>query len=74
MTDSVLTQEMMSDMNITLAADDYIAKPFNLQEAVIRFNKLMGLGPVEMEQNTIEGRDPHVGRSKCQYDNCNNDL
>jgi AraC-like DNA-binding protein/DNA-binding response OmpR family regulator len=60
MTDSVLTQKMMSDMNITLAADDYIAKPFNLQEAVIRFNKLMGLGPVEMEQDTIEGRETRM--------------
>ena len=60
MTDSVLTQEMMSDMNITLAADDYLAKPFNVQEAVMRFNKLMGLGPVEMEQNTIEGRETRM--------------
>ena len=60
MTDSVLTQEMMSDMNITLAADDYIAKPFNVQEAVMRFNKLMGLGPIEMEQNTIEGRETRM--------------
>ena len=60
MTDTVLTQEMMSEMNITLAADDYIAKPFNVQEAVMRFNKLMGLGPVEMEQNTIEGRETRM--------------
>jgi len=60
MTDTVLTQEMMADMNITLAADDYIAKPFNVQEAVMRFNKLMGLGPVEMEQNTIEGRETRM--------------
>ena len=60
MTDTVLTQEMMSDMNITLAADDYLAKPFNVQEAVMRFNKLMGLGPVEMEQNTIEGRETRM--------------
>lgn len=60
MTDTVLTQEMMNDMNITLAADDYLAKPFNVQEAVMRFNKLMGLGPVEMEQNTIEGRETRM--------------
>ena len=60
MTDSVLTPEMMSDMNITLAADDYLAKPFNVQEAVMRFNKLMGLGPIEMEQNTIEGRETRM--------------
>ena len=60
MTDSVLTPEMMTDKNITLAADDYLAKPFNIQEAVMRFNKLMGLGPVEMEQNTIEGRETRM--------------
>lgn len=60
MTDSVLTPEMMKEMNITLAADDYLAKPFNVQEAVMRFNKLMGLGPVEMEQNTIEGRETRM--------------
>ena len=57
MTDSVLTPEMMSDLHITMAADDYLAKPFNVQEAVMRFNKLMGLGPIEVEQNTIEGRE-----------------
>ena len=60
MTDSVLTPEMMKDMNITLAADDYLAKPFNVQEAVMRFNKLMGLGPVEMEQDAIEGRETRM--------------
>ena len=57
LTDSVLTQQDMIDQNITLAADDYLAKPFNIQEAVMRFNKLMGLGPIEMESNTIEGRE-----------------
>ena len=60
MTDTVLTPEMMTDMNITLAADDYLAKPFKVQEAVMRFNKLMGLGPIEMEQNTIEGRETRM--------------
>jgi AraC-like DNA-binding protein/DNA-binding response OmpR family regulator len=55
LTDGVLSQQDMTDQNITLAADDYLAKPFNIQEAVMRFNKLMGLGPIEMESNTIEG-------------------
>ena len=50
----------MNDQNITLAADDYLAKPFNVQEAVMRFNKLMGLGPIEMETNTIEGRETRM--------------
>ena len=57
LTDSVLSQQDMTDQNITLAADDYLAKPFNIQEAVIRFNKLMGLGPIEMESNAIEGEE-----------------
>ena len=60
MTDSVLTPEMMTDLNITMAADDYLAKPFNVQEAVMRFNKLMGLGPVDVEQNVIEGHETRM--------------
>jgi AraC-like DNA-binding protein/DNA-binding response OmpR family regulator len=55
LTDSVLTQQDMADLNITLAADDYLAKPFNMKEAVMRFNKLMGLGPIDIDTNTIEG-------------------
>jgi AraC-like DNA-binding protein len=46
----------MNDLNITLAADDYLAKPFNVQEAVMRFNKVMGLAPIEINQNVIEGK------------------
>ena len=57
LTDGVLSQQDMTDQNITLAADDYLAKPFNIQEAVSRFNKLMGLGPIEMESNAIEGEE-----------------
>ena len=57
LTDGVLSQQDMVDQNITLAADDYLAKPFNIQEAVIRFNKLMGLAPIEMESNAIEGEE-----------------
>ena len=60
LTDGVLTQQDMIDQNITLAADDYLAKPFNVQEAVMRFNKLMGLGPIEMDSNTIEGRETRM--------------
>lgn len=60
MTDSVLTDEMMRDMNITLAADDYLAKPFNVQETVMRFNQLLGLGPVDIKQNVIEGRETRM--------------
>jgi AraC-like DNA-binding protein len=64
MTDSVLTQQDMIDQNITLAADDYLAKPFNIQEAVMRFNKLMGLGPIEMNQDVIEGSETRMIESR----------
>ncbi len=55
LTDGVLSQQDMVDKNITLAADDYLAKPFNIQEAVLRFNSLMGLGPIDIDDNRIEG-------------------
>ena len=60
MTDSVLTPQDMTDQGITLAADDYLAKPFNVQEAVMRFNKLMGLGPIDMHTNVIEGSETRM--------------
>ena len=60
MTDNVLTQQDMDEQNITLAADDYLAKPFNVQEAVMRFNKVMGLAPVEINQNVIEGKETRM--------------
>ena len=60
MTDTVLTPETMSEQNITLAADDYLAKPFNIQEAVMRFNKVMGLAPIEINQNVIEGKETRM--------------
>ena len=60
MTDAVLTQQDMTDLNITLAADDYLAKPFNVQEAVMRFNKVMGLAPIEINQNVIEGKETRM--------------
>ncbi len=60
MTDTVLSHQDMTEMNITLAADDYLAKPFNVQEAVMRFNKLMGLGPIDIDQNVIEGRETRM--------------
>ena len=60
LTDGVLTQQDMVDFNITLAADDYLAKPFNVQEAVMRFNKLMGLGPIDIDQNVIEGSETRM--------------
>ena len=60
LTDGVLTQEAMEDQNITLAADDYLSKPFNVHEVVMRFNKLMGMAPVEISQNVIEGKETRM--------------
>jgi AraC-like DNA-binding protein/DNA-binding NarL/FixJ family response regulator len=60
MTESVLTPQDMRSQNITLSADDYLAKPFNLQEASIRLNKLLGLGPIEMNSNLIEGAETRM--------------
>ena len=64
LTEGVLTQQEMNDQNITLAADDYLAKPFNIQEAVLRFNKLMGLAPIEFTQNVIEGKETRMLEGK----------
>ena len=60
MTDGVLTPQDMRKQNITLSADDYLAKPFNMQEAVMRFNKVLGLGPIEMDSNLIEGAETRM--------------
>ena len=57
MTDGVLSPQDMKNMNITLSADDYLAKPFNMQEAVMRFNKLLGLGAYAIDSNLIEGAE-----------------
>lgn len=57
MTDGTLTPQDMKSLNITLAADDYLAKPFNMQDAVMRFNMLLGLGPVNVDSNLIEGAE-----------------
>ena len=60
MTEGVLTPQDMRSQNITLSADYYLAKPFNLQEASIRLNKLLGLGPIEMNSNLIEGAETRM--------------
>ena len=57
MTDGTLSPQDMKNMNISLSADDYLAKPFNIQEAVMRFNKLLGLGAYAIDSNLIEGAE-----------------
>ena len=56
-TDTKLSGQEMKNQNITMAADDYLAKPFNIQEAIMRFNKLLGIGPLEVNSDLIEGAE-----------------
>ena len=60
MTEGVLTPQDMKSQNITLSADDYLAKPFNLQDATMRFNKILGLGPIEINSDLIEGAETRM--------------
>ena len=60
MTEGMLTTNDMRNQNITLSADDYLAKPFNLQEATMRFNKLLGLGPIMANSDLIEGAETRM--------------
>ena len=60
MTEGVLTPQDMRKQNITLSADDYLSKPFNMQDAVMRLNKVLGLGPIEMDSNLIEGAETRM--------------
>ena len=60
LTDGVLTPNDMKRMNITMAADDYLAKPFNIQEAIMRLNNLLGLGAVALDDNLIEGAETRM--------------
>jgi AraC-like DNA-binding protein len=54
----------MKNQNITLAADDMLAKPFNIQEAVMRFNKVLGIAPIELDHNVIEGGETRMLESQ----------
>jgi AraC-like DNA-binding protein/DNA-binding NarL/FixJ family response regulator len=64
LTDGVLTPHDMKSMNITMAADDYLAKPFNIQEAIMRFNTLLGLGAIAIGNNLIEGAETRMLESQ----------
>ena len=59
-TDSKLSAKDMLDQDITMGADDYLSKPFNLNEAVMRFNKLLGIGPIDVNSNLIEGAETRM--------------
>ena len=59
-TEEKLSAKEMQNMNITMSADEYLAKPFNLQEAAMRFNKLLGIGAFEISNNLIEGAETRL--------------
>jgi ligand-binding sensor domain-containing protein/AraC-like DNA-binding protein len=58
--DSKMSDLELIDQNIALSADDYLEKPFNLLEATMRFNKLLGIGSFEMTSNLIEGAETRM--------------
>ncbi len=60
MTEGKLTPQEMTDQGITVSADDYLAKPFNVQEAAMRFNKLLGITTMEITTNLIEGAETRL--------------
>jgi AraC-like DNA-binding protein/DNA-binding response OmpR family regulator len=67
-TDNVLKPQEMQTLGITLAADDYMSKPFNLKEAVRRFNQLLGY--VGDNTNILEADTTTTG----QLENLNDDI
>ena len=60
MTEKRLNPMEMTNLGITLSADDYLAKPFNVREAAMRFNKLLGIGAFEITNNLIEGAETRL--------------
>ncbi len=60
MTDSRLSAKDMLDRGIAMSADDYLAKPFNLQEVIMRFNNLLGVGPIEIDSRLIAGAETRM--------------
>ena len=60
LTDSKLTPSEMASQDITLSADDYMSKPFNIREAAMRFNKLLGISEFELTNNLIEGAETRM--------------
>ncbi len=79
MTDTVLAPADIKKMNITLSADDYLAKPFNLQEAMTKFNRILGLGDIDInnlidndsisgDEKFLEWQNASMTRATIDYD------
>ena len=60
LTDTKLTPNEMASQDITLSADDYMSKPFNIREAAMRFNRLLGISDFEITNNLIEGAETRM--------------
>ena len=60
MTETKMSGQEMRDQGITLSADEYLAKPFNIQEAAMRFNMLLGIGAIDVSNNLIEGAETRL--------------
>lgn len=80
MTNTVLTPADIKKQNITLSADEYLAKPFNIQEAMIIFNKLLGIGNIDLnniiandsicgDDKFLETQNSSMTRASMNYDN-----
>jgi ligand-binding sensor domain-containing protein/AraC-like DNA-binding protein/DNA-binding response OmpR family regulator len=55
-----MSDQELTEQAVTLSADDYLEKPFNLQEAAMRFNKLLGIGAFDITNNLIEGAETRM--------------
>ena len=60
MTETKMSGQEMRDQGITLSADEYLAKPFNIQEAAMRFNMLLGISAIDVSNNLIEGAETRL--------------
>ena len=59
-TDTKMTPSEMAAQGITLSADDYMSKPFNIREAAMRFNRLLGISDFDITSNLIEGAETRM--------------
>jgi len=60
MTETKLSQKELANQDITMSADYYLAKPFNIQEAAMHFNQLLGIETVNVSDDLIEGAETRL--------------
>lgn len=85
MTNTVLAPTEIKKQNVTLSADEYIAKPFNIQEAMVIFNRLLGIGNIDLnniidndsicgDDKFLELQNSSMTRASINYDNKEENL